>query len=36
MIKQSYKVYEYYIKFTIEQKENTKIIERRKTSFPKE
>ena len=36
MIIQSYKVYEEYIEFNIELAENTKITERRKTSFPKE
>ena len=36
MIIQSYKVYEDYIEFNIEQAENTKITKRRKTSFRKE
>ena len=36
MIIQSYIVYEDYVEFNIEQAENTKITERRKTSFPKE
>ena len=36
MFIQNYKVYGDYIEFDIEQEENTKITERRKTSFPKE
>ena len=36
MIIQSYKFYEDYIEFYTKQEENTKITERRKTSFPKE